>query len=242
MPVGEKRTRKTRSDKKIATAPTVLDEVYEHVVRISYLFDRHDGLELQDQIGHVGRIGAKTIGEALVEVALDSRELIEALAKHFYRDLMWNNVLFRPRTAKRFRPNFRGKLTQRLDMKFDSETWGRVEDVAFALGCQPATGCGVLITFALDRKECVLRVIARFAGEHVDKEQRRAIARLLRAMNLHAPEERVSLMMLLNLIAEEALAGARLLKEIVDEWMIRDPGIERSVLKDVGSVFQGSRR
>lgn len=166
--------RATRSDKKRKTAPTIPLQLYEIISQLAYLLNGDDEIVLNGM-----RIGAKTVGEAIINAAIESDEVIEDVSRHFVRTLKrGDRVYFGDPDRERYKRSNTGHA-ERLRMHFEKDVAQRLDRLAYSLGCPMATATGLVLETAARNVKLVTSVIRRMVRRGVVDDRKVERIRIL---------------------------------------------------------------
>lgn len=140
-----------RSDAKRAVGPKIFTGLYDPLATTAYQTDSD----------------LKPTLEAFILAAAYSKDVLDALSKHFRRDLTSESAMyFGDANRKRLRPPRapKGVDFPRVQVKFTDAQFRRIAAIAFALDCTPATACVILAVKAMQNADLAGRVTAQLAA------------------------------------------------------------------------------
>lgn len=199
--------RKVRSDKKENIKPTILLEVKTAITRLAYITDTP----------------VKDIGEYLCKEALKSNEIIGTISKHFKRDIIIDNTLYRGvcKNTSIIRRTEAGEC-ERITIRVTTDVNNLIEDLAYSLGCFKARACAVLIEHAINDYDIVDDFVRGFLEEGLDKHKMRELKKLMKFVNDNDSSSEFTWASLLSVIVDEVNAPLDDPEKVVEEYLINN--------------------
>lgn len=201
-----KAVRKIRSDKKKDVRPTIDQELYETISRIS----------------HITNTPIKNVGETFCIHGLYSRKVIEHLAEKFRRDYKFQNTIFiGDRDLHLGRTRRRGGINTRITMRFSQDAYDQLTELAFAMDTTVSTATGILLRASIYNTD----IVNEYVSEHVEgllddnrKKQLNLVLKFLRKENPYETDD-ISLAQLISYVMGNFMDKSRNVKQAVEDWL-----------------------
>lgn len=206
--MGERATRKVRSDKKWSVQPTISKELKDCVYRLSYITD----------------VPVKDVVEAICSNGIDSKKVMTHLSLNFRRDTRMNNTLYlgdfnRIPIKKRTAPG----QSERVSTRVNSDMHESLKVLAYSLDCSTARACALLLDASVRDADFVNRFVKEYLEKNVDDERMNELKKVLKYVKANNPfEEEISWAALLNHLIEEVRYGAEKVQETVSTFVINN--------------------
>lgn len=208
----KERVRKTRSDKKRDMRPTVAQELYECIDRLSYITNTPQ----------------KSISLKLCQVALISTPIIEELSVFFLRDYWSTAHSLYPGHYDRERYSVtRAAGRKRLTIRPSQNEYACIERLAFSLSITPHATASILIEKALQSVSIVDALVSSRMQHDLDQNRLRELREVFRFINGHQkPGEKISFAAFMSLVYDHIKiasksAGKKIVTQIND-WLEED--------------------
>ncbi|MBU8908089.1 hypothetical protein [Desertibacillus haloalkaliphilus] len=200
--------RKVRSDKKKDVKPTIPEELYECIARLSY----------------ITQTPIKDVAETICIQGVQSKKVVEYLSNGFKRDFWMGQTLFKgdrdiePSRIIRVKGNKR-----RITIRFKRDVHDQLCDLAYAMDLTVSSATGKLLDAAVRNTDIVHEYIEQYINETFDHQRQKQLKVVLDYINKHNPyDEEVSLMHLINMIAEDFFSSkTNNIKKSINEFLDR---------------------
>lgn len=203
--------RKVRSDKKTNIKPTILLDAKTAIYRLA----------------DITETPVKDVGEYLCKEALNNKGILEELAKHFKRDIAFENTLYRGnhKNPSIIRRTEAGDC-ERITIRVTTDVNDILEDLAYCLGCAKARVTASLIESAISEFSIVDDYVKGFLEEGLDKNKMKELKRLMNYVNDNESDNDYSWASMLSVIVDEVRSNTTTVlngpNEIIEEYLINN--------------------
>ncbi|KEK21739.1 hypothetical protein BAGA_26190 [Bacillus gaemokensis] len=202
--MGEKK-RKIRSDKKKDIKPTISSDLREVICRLSY----------------ITTTPIKDVGEFICEFGLASKDVIDALANHFRRDLIVDSTCYvgnLERTSLQ-----REKVespSNRITIRFKQETYERITALAYALDVTPSKATALLLDVSLKNSNVINRYVKTHLQATLDNNRLKELKKIIKFINKNNPyDEEFSWAEIMAYLFDEIKDSTKSMKKTLTEWI-----------------------
>lgn len=201
----EERKRKVRSDKKKDIKPTISIDLREVVCRLSY----------------ITTTPIKDVGEFICEYGLKSKDVIDILANHFRRDLVVNSTCYVGDLERVSLQKIKIEVpTERITIRFKSETYEKINALAYALDVTPSKATAVLLDISLKDSNVINSYIKSYLKETLDDKRIRELKKIIKFINEHNPyDEEFSWTEFMAYIFDGVKNQSKTMKDTLNEWI-----------------------
>lgn len=197
--VGE---RKVRSDKKREVKPLIPVEEKEAIYRIS----------------NITFTPVKDVCEFLTTFILRDRDTIDALSKHFKRNIVINNTYYKGDIYTHTINKRLTVTTGLVTIKFKRNDYELISALAYALDCTPTRVTAILLESATSNIKAVNEYVREYLIEELTDSQMRELRKILSHVNRHN-NDNSSWLSILSTVVGDIRPATRRLYEIVEEFL-----------------------
>jgi hypothetical protein len=198
--------RKVRSDKKRGVQPTISIELKDCIYRLSYITNTH----------------VKDVAEQLCINGIGSNLVLSYISQNFRRDIRIDNTLYLGdinRASVKMR-NQSGK-TERLSIRFKSDTYEILSVLAYALDCSVARATGLLLDASVREVGFINEFVRSYLKKHLDENRMRELKKVFQYINANNPyEDEVSWFAFVSYLVSEAKTNINKAHEVVVDFVI----------------------
>ncbi|MFD1673507.1 hypothetical protein [Alicyclobacillus fodiniaquatilis] len=201
----EERVRKVRSDKKMGINPIISIELNDALARLGYVCDRP----------------VKDIGETLVVLALNNREIINTIARKFRRPYWYTDTIMingDPELPK-MKWVIQGD-TVRPGLRFSQPHYEKISELAYALDTSKIKAAALLLIYATHNEQCLSHLLTKYVKYQLDHRRMENLRRVVDYTNQGKPEQfQINIPILLNHIYYCMGDNVKPIGKAVSKWM-----------------------
>lgn len=200
--------RKKRSDSKREIKPTISLHLKDAIFTISY----------------VTSTPVKTVAERICIDGLASSKVMSSLSPRFRRTVRLRNTMYigdLDRTS--LRRNSSAEKTDRISLRFFSDTYDDMTTLSYALDVTPARACALLLDASIRDSDFINGYFKEFVKTKLDDNRMRELRKVIRWLNVENPyDEQISWGLLLTYIfanmKDNAVTFVESLNGFIDKW------------------------
>ncbi|MCM3324769.1 hypothetical protein [Cytobacillus kochii] len=205
MKEGEKKKRKTRSDKKREIKPTISIDLKNCLYRLSYITNQP----------------VKDIVEILCEKGLQSRKVMEYLSQYFRRDYQFfNTTFFGQLERESLQRKYQSPKNERVSVRFTQLTYEDIRKLSDALDVTPSKATALLLDASVRNANLLNAMVKLFLHEQLDQSRMDELKRVMKYVNRNNPyNEEISWFNLLSFIFDEVKDTTTNVKVAINNWL-----------------------
>lgn len=200
-----KKSRKTRSDKKRDIKPTVSTSLKDCIYRLSYITNTP----------------VKDVAEVICEKGLESRKVMDYLSNYFRRDLRFRNTWYIGDLEREsLQRKYQSKTNERITIRFKQSVYENIAALSVALDVTPSKATALLLDASIRNMNVLNAYVKRYLHDHIDQVRMKELKQVLKYINKNNPyNEEISWFALLSLIVEDFKESTHNIKENIHKWM-----------------------
>ncbi|WP_100618269.1 hypothetical protein [Bacillus cereus] len=201
----EEKKRKVRSDKKKDIKPTININTREVICRLSY----------------ITTAPIKDVGEFVCELGLTSKDVIDALANHFRRDVVVDSTCYvgNLERASLQREKINGQ-SYRITIRFRQETYEKITALAYALDVTPSKATALLLNISLKNSYIINEYIKNQLQADLDNNRLKELKKIIKFINENNPcDEEFSWAELMVYLFDEVKDSTKCMKQTIIDWI-----------------------
>ncbi|GLO68398.1 MULTISPECIES: hypothetical protein [Oceanobacillus] len=201
----QERERKERSDKKRDVKPTIPNQLYECISRISY----------------VTSTPIKDVGEVICKKGLYSTVVTENLSQHFIRDYWANsNVLYAGDNNRERYTLPKGVQKRRITMRFLQKDHDKLVRLSYSLDSTTSAATALLLDASITNTDIVNAYISNHVKKELDSKRLKQLREILAFINKNNPyQENITLGAFISMLVDEVKENAFTMTESIKRWL-----------------------